>query len=107
MRIKYDAPKGTRIKKGFTITPKGKRRNFSGVMCNTTDQLFWWSDSLNKWFTDLDNDIYAGGFSSHKGHIYNLKGFIRFVKKHRHYLPKGTTLTLCSNFDGYDIHCIL
>lgn len=98
MKIRYEAQKGLRIKKGSTKV-KGRRNrvnNFWGIYITG----MWWSWNDKKWFDDTSQ--IKGAYSTTNHEVTNLKQAIRHIKKHD-YLPKGTRVTLESSFAGYDI----
>lgn len=107
MLIKYNKPKGLRIKKGTVKCLSGKRINmFYGldITYNPKNETLLWCPSHNKWCTTEEWKIGPAG--TIKDSIYSLKAAIRHLKKQT-YLPKGTIFTLQSNFFGYDIEIII
>jgi hypothetical protein len=98
LKIRYDAPKNSRIKKG-TCKYKGKRVfYFHGVECKG----YWWHEERNKWikFEEWHNE---GDICTCNDNVNNLKQLIRHIKRHN-YLPKGTEFILVSMFQGLNIY---
>lgn len=94
MRIKFNQPKGSRI----------KNSGFTGL---TTWCDFNWCEHLEMW---IDNDkcyLKDIRYSSHNSNIKTLRSAIRHLNKHKHYLPKRTCFTLRSKWVGYDIEIII
>lgn len=106
MKVKFNQCRGNRIKKG-TFKGFHKRRHiFGGLMAN--DHAYW-HPTLNKWITEEEafGVYYNDNWMAENLNIHSLKGAIRHINKHKHYLPKGTVFTLVSWFEGYDIDIIL
>lgn len=80
--IEFEAPAGTRI----------LRSRF--VWVTTFDDL-WWSDRERRWVKDLE-----GSSSATAVPCRSYKAFLRHIRKH----PELESATLCSRFQGHDIH---
>ena len=94
MKIKYQAPKGLRIKKQFISL---------GLDINANDEyLYWWYyPESYEWRKDSDlrdNETYASSSCLCR----SLKAAIRLIKKWN--FPKGTTFRLSSIWIGYDVY---
>lgn len=84
--MKYQAPKGKRIK-----------HSFHGF---TTLEPGWWYDKVNKlWTNDYIFKNKEGSFSTHQP-CNSLRAFRRKLKK----APKGVEFVLVSHWVGYDIY---
>jgi hypothetical protein len=103
MKVKYDKPKGYRIKKGTYKSIKAGRRFsiFMGLEVLNRDYDFY-SDDLNKWVTTHKMCEAGGNGGTRNDNIHSLKSVIRHIKKHNE-LEKGTELRLTSRFRDYDI----
>ncbi len=89
MRIRYEKPKGNRMKKQMW-----------GISCiSDNDECYTYSD-YNRKFMPYD-DIKEGCACSHC-HCRSLKSAIRILKKSN--LPKGLTFCVDSIFYGYNIY---
>jgi hypothetical protein len=94
MKIKFQAPKGKRIKKQFICVE---------LDCATTeDWISWWyypeSDEWRKDSYFKPNETHG----SSSCHCRSLKAAIRKIKKWN--LPKGTTFKLCSIWVGHNVY---
>ena len=93
MKIKYQAPKGYRIKKQFLSL---------GLDADTEDWISWWYYPESKeWRNDLkyrDNETYAVSSCN----CNSLKSAIRKIKQWK--FPKGTKFRLCSMWVGHDVY---
>lgn len=97
MKIKYQAPKGNRIKKQF----------IGLELDNETDEgwlnwLDWrYYPESNEWRKDSDfkpHETYASSSCP----CHSLKAAIRLIKKWN--FPKGTVFRLCSIWVGHDVY---
>lgn len=108
MKVIYDRPRGSRIKKGSEkVEFNGKKirmKVFIGLThwCRLDEKLLDWSYDLQKWVEISSDEYDFRNASSVNSDISNLKQAIRHVKKHDE-IPKGTRMRLESNFKGYDI----
>lgn len=89
MKIKYQAPKGRRIK------------NHDFCWLETENSLYWYVESIKQWrlFEDIPKncEYYSTGCL-----CKSLKAAIRRIKKYD--LPKGTEFVLVSKWVGHDIY---
>ena len=83
MKLKFDAPKGTRFKKGFL-----------GFEADNRDWMF--NCDLKKWEQEMDHKY---GYSSHRP-CNSIKAFRRMLKT----APKGVKFRLVSIYVGYDVY---
>ena len=88
MKIKYEAPKGRRI----------KRYGFCGLEHENKD--YWYVRDIRQWRTYEDILKNVQCFSSF-AHCKSLKSAIRQIRKYD--CPKGTKFRLASKWVGYDI----
>lgn len=94
MKIKFQAPKGLRLKKQFIsieLDPKTTKEWYS----------WWYYPESNEWRNDnryKPHETYA----SSSCNCYSLKAAIRKIKKWN--FPKGTTFRLSSMWIGHDIY---
>jgi hypothetical protein len=85
--LKYEAPRGTRIKYGFL-----------GV---TVDDL-WYSEELRAWGTSPELiDKGATTSSNFQHNVRTVRAFRRFVRKHPQFRGK---MTLCSRWVGHNVY---
>ena len=99
MKIRYQAQKGFRVKKG-SVKFKDRRLNrFMGVVIDVGNKK-WWCNSLDRWIEPEEAD--GRGYSTANYNVSNLKQLIRHVKKHKE-LEKGTKLRLRGRFKRTDI----
>lgn len=98
MQIKYNKPKGQRIK-----------RYFFGIRCVSTEgESYWYYYKEDKWCTtEEDREQYSGMCSNYNEDINTLKGAIRKIKKYSKYLPKGTEFYLSNRYRDYDVEIII
>jgi hypothetical protein len=94
MKIKFQAPKGHRIKKQFICVE---------LDCTTTDDwISWWyypqSNEWRKWGEFKENETHA----SSSCRCRSLKSAIRKIKKWN--FPKGTTFRLVSLWMHQDVY---
>ena len=83
------------------ISEKLKRRLPSHS--NVCVKGYWYSEELDKWFKDTDFNLcstYSTSDIDHKPKSY--KAFIRYVRKHMRYLPKGAEFVWVSDWVGVD-----
>lgn len=90
MKIKYQAPKGHRIK------------NHDFCWLETENSLYWFREDIKQW--RLNEDIPDGVACSTGDLCRSLKSAIQKIKNYD--LPKGTEFRLVSKWVGYDIYII-
>lgn len=102
MKVRYQAPKGKRIKKGTFKRVGGKRlRYFTGLESgDKEDNRLWWHYRLKRW---VKLDDYASGIMTCNHAIKNVKQAIRHLNKHDE-IPKGAKFVLKNRFTGYDVY---
>lgn len=93
MKIKFQAPKGKRIKKQFL---------YIELDYTTVNEQDWlWHPESKVWrqgFNLQDGDFCA----CNSCYCCSLKAALRRIKKWN--FPKGTTFRLCSRWIGYDVY---
>ena len=93
MKIKYQAPKGRRIKKQFIALE---------IDYTTEDWVYWWYyPESHEWRKDMSFKT-GETYSSSSCDCRSLKAAIRLIKKWN--LPKGTTFMLSSIWMGHDVY---
>ena len=88
MKIKYQAPKGHRIK------------SYGFCWLQPENSLYWFREDIKQW--RLNEDMPVGVACSSGDLCKSLKAAIRKIKKYD--LPKGTEFRLVSKWVGYDIY---
>ena len=88
MALKYDKPKGLRIKSRFLGAT------------STDNVMLWFNTTLNKWENRDETEYnHNYGYSSHAPCL-SVRAFRRMLKK----LPKTYKLRLVSRYVGFDVH---
>ena len=93
MKIKYQVPKGHRIKKQFIAVELDPDSDYKFNYMYFEESHEW-----RRWGDFKDGEIYA----SSSCHCRSLKAAIRKIKKWN--FPKGTKFRLCSMWVGHDIY---
>lgn len=86
MKLKYQAPKNSRIKTRFMSVTTYGRRNL------------WYHEPTKQWTTDPT--VLKGGYFSNFMPCRSVKAFRRFLKK----APKGIEWILISRYVGHDVY---
>lgn len=89
MKIKYEAPKGRRLKKQFVCLEPDEDNRF----------VLWYYLDFNQW-SEYNGEL--SGDSQSWCDCRSLKAAIRKIKNWN--IPKGTKFRLCSRWVGYDIY---
>jgi len=90
MKLKYDAPKGRRIKRKWFYhieVENGKYR--------------WW-DNVDKKWTDFTNTDHAHTIFGPV--CRSVRAFRRHVRKHKNYMGSSCTFRLVSKYVGHDVY---
>lgn len=92
MQIKYNQPKGQRVK-----------RYFFGLRCVSKEgESYWYYYKEDKWYLNARIEG-KGCCGNYNENINTLKGAIRKIKKYSKYLPKGTEFYLSNKYRDYDV----
>jgi len=101
MKLKYEAKKGARFKKGYTrcFADRKKRRVFFAISC---ESKYWFDYSDNRWKHYNDKSLSAS--FSNGVECHSVKAFRRKLRKISQYLPAGLKFTLVSRIIGNNVY---
>jgi hypothetical protein len=106
--LKFNAPKGARVKKGTWPNQQGKRLRVFINACidfeNTTGDFHFCLDE-RQWANDTKIDRGVKAYSTHSLSIKSIRAFRRRLRQwaRSRQLPKGTKLILVSRFPFHQV----
>ena len=104
MKLKFEAPKGHRYKRGrFNNTDGGRTNVFCG-MCPMDRSRLWYDNHDRIWKNCEDATLNRCDMSSHEDNIFSVRAFRSRLKKHSKYLPNGTKFALVSRIEGNEVY---
>lgn len=94
MKLKFEAPKGIRVKYRFMGVQICER--------SPSDPIFWYVKKTKEWTINPPWD--EGGICNTAYPCRSIRAFRRRLKEWSKYMPSGTVFRLISRWKGYDVY---